>query len=198
MSVSYKVIFIAENQESEMRRFTSEGIGNNFSSLNEKLSSVFPSLKTYNFTLQWTDDEGDEVRITGDEDLATALTEMKGPAYKFIIKTTGKKKEEEKKSTLLESIHTGIICDGCDKPVAGFRYKCLTCSDYDLCGSCEMQGMHPMHIMIRIAKPEKLMCGPRLERCSKGSCKPVCPDDVSGEDQTQKRNEAKQIKTCPT
>ena len=134
MSLSYKVIFIAENQESEVRRFTSEEIGNSFSSLNKNLSSVFPSLRTYNFTLQWTDDEGDEVTITGDEDLAVAMTEMKGPVYKFVIKTTAKKNDE----TLPESIHPGIICDGCFKPVAGFRYKCLVCPDYDLCRSCEM------------------------------------------------------------
>ena len=54
-------------------------------------------------------------------------------------------------------VHPGIICDGCDKPFSGFRYKCLKCPDYDLCGSCEMKDIHPMHSMLRIAKPVTLV-----------------------------------------
>ena len=38
--------------------------------------------------------------------------------------------------------------------VAGFRYKCVTCSDYDLCGRCETKGLHPGHNMIRIPSPQ--------------------------------------------
>ena len=46
--------------------------------------------------------------------------------------------------------HVGVTCDGCETSVVGFRYKCLTCPDYDLCGRCEMRGLHPGHNMIRI------------------------------------------------
>ena len=64
--------------------------------------------------------------------------------------------------------HPGIICDGCDKPFSGFRYKCLKCPDYDLCGSCEMKGIHPMHSMLRIAKPVTLVVlNNLLRQCSK-------------------------------
>jgi hypothetical protein len=51
-------------------------------------------------------------------------------------------------------VHPGVTCDGCEKPVAGFRYKCVQCADYDLCGRCENKGIHPGHNMMRIASPE--------------------------------------------
>merc|ERR1712038_676115 len=40
-------------------------------------------------------------------------------------------------------------------PVQGPRYKCLTCPDYDLCGSCEARGLHVQHKMIRLPVPCK-------------------------------------------
>jgi len=51
--------------------------------------------------------------------------------------------------------HPKVRCDGCGlKTVVGFRYKCLTCKDFDLCGSCESAGIHPEHHVIRIPSPE--------------------------------------------
>ena len=50
--------------------------------------------------------------------------------------------------------HSGVLCDNCESTVVGFRYKCVTCPDYDLCGKCETKGLHPGHTMIRIATPQ--------------------------------------------
>ena len=52
-------------------------------------------------------------------------------------------------------MHPGIVCDGCDGPVLGPRYKCLACADYDLCKSCEGRGLHSQHNMVRLPKPCK-------------------------------------------
>ncbi|XP_063630172.1 uncharacterized protein LOC134801492 [Cydia splendana] len=51
--------------------------------------------------------------------------------------------------------HKGIVCDSCGLAVSGFRYKCVSCADYDLCQKCEMRETHPDHYMLRMPKPLK-------------------------------------------
>ena len=50
-------------------------------------------------------------------------------------------------------LHTGVVCDGCEKSIYGKRYRCMECPDYDLCGSCEAQGKHNHHSMLKMTKP---------------------------------------------
>jgi len=41
-------------------------------------------------------------------------------------------------------IHDNIKCDGCGAfPIAGDRFKCTVCSDFDLCSPCEQKNTHP-------------------------------------------------------
>lgn len=49
-------------------------------------------------------------------------------------------------------LHFGIICDNCEQPVRGIRYKCWTCFNYDLCERCEsLSNVHnPQHIFLKI------------------------------------------------
>lgn len=42
-------------------------------------------------------------------------------------------------------VHPNVICDGCNGPVVGTRYKCSVCPDYDLCAACEGKGLHREH-----------------------------------------------------
>ena len=49
--------------------------------------------------------------------------------------------------------HPGVVCDGCSGPIYGTRFKCLVCSDYDLCTGCEAQGKHVDHNMVSITDP---------------------------------------------
>jgi len=51
-------------------------------------------------------------------------------------------------------VHTGISCDGCkDSDIKGTRWKCLVCSNYDLCDKCYSTGAHE-HRMLAIEHPE--------------------------------------------
>lgn len=50
------------------------------------------------------------------------------------------------------------ICDSCDWPILGLRFKCLNCPDFDLCGACEdeMQHGHPRsHVFLQLNRFEK-------------------------------------------
>ncbi|RXW24033.1 hypothetical protein EST38_g1799 [Candolleomyces aberdarensis] len=48
------------------------------------------------------------------------------------------------------------MCDLCDLAIAGTRYKCCDCPDFDTCASCFniTQEQHPNHAFFRIEKPE--------------------------------------------
>ena len=162
-TVSYKVSFKGSNSEPEVRRFVVDrDVSTSLAYLSEKLVTVFPSLRRINFDVAWIDDDGDKVMIKSDDELVIALTEMRGPVYKLSIQPLTQKvhfQDHDNSSSSSNSDgeeHVGVRCDGCERPVIGFRYKCVTCTDYDLCGKCEAQGLHPGHNMIRISTPQSV------------------------------------------
>merc|ERR1711971_505689 len=151
MSLSFKVTLIQE-QEQETRRFVlNEDTANSFVNIQQKLTSIFPALDQREPLVSWLDDERDEVMIANDEKLALAA--LLGPVIKLRVRQGGKKKDGEQCQA--GELHPGIVCDGCDGPVLGPRYKCLVCPDYDLCKSCEGRGLHSQHKMVRLPQPCK-------------------------------------------
>lgn len=67
------------------------------------------------------------------------------------------------------NVHEGVTCDGCQGGIAGIRYKCSVCFDYDLCEACEAKGaaVHDLsHPLLKIATP---VPRPRRGRCHEGS-----------------------------
>ena len=46
--------------------------------------------------------------------------------------------------------HPGVICDGCEGPVMGPRWKCSVCPDFDLCKPCKKKGIHFEHAFVKI------------------------------------------------
>jgi hypothetical protein len=65
------------------------------------------------------------------------------------------------KETTIQEEHADITCNGCGvSPVKGVRYKCLQCSNYDLCSTCQAKGdtiHNVVHTMLYIPKPEQII-----------------------------------------
>jgi len=160
----------------EIRRISVDNdVSTSFDYLIEKLNTVFPVIRQPSAQprLTWVDSEDEEVTIKSDEELVIALTEMEGPVYRlsleygcgavdvmdsvtpnawFGAKVSGNGQEQVAGNASGEE-HPNVTCDGCEMPVVGFRYKCVQCPDYDLCGRCETKGLHPGHNLIRISAP---------------------------------------------
>ncbi|KAK1999138.1 EF-hand [Colletotrichum falcatum] len=52
-------------------------------------------------------------------------------------------------------VHRGCACNSCGMvPIRGVRYRCANCADFDLCETCESQGVHTKtHIFYKIKVP---------------------------------------------
>ncbi|KAF7549168.1 hypothetical protein G7Z17_g6574 [Cylindrodendrum hubeiense] len=52
-------------------------------------------------------------------------------------------------------VHRGCQCNACGMvPIRGVRYRCANCADFDLCETCEAQGVHTKtHIFYKIRVP---------------------------------------------
>merc|ERR1712012_222652 len=156
MSVSFKVT-LSKGEEQETRRFqVDKEVASSLVYLKQKIAAIFPELRRSDPVLSWVDEDGDEVAVTSDGELQVALTALTGPVYKLKVKLGDKAKDEGDSGMARGAqVHWGVVCDGCDGPVVGPRYKCLVCPDYDLCATCEARSLHAHHKMIRLPAPCK-------------------------------------------
>ncbi|XP_063699946.1 protein ref(2)P [Culicoides brevitarsis] len=122
-----------------------------------------------NYKIYWIDEDGDEISIIDDDDLRIlADRHQKSSPIKLNVRSIVENEQEEvkiaKEHATKENAdcnanddaddtlpaHPGVICDGCDNGIYGFRYKCVQCPDYDLCRRCEGKMIHENHMMVRI------------------------------------------------
>ncbi|GAB1863321.1 Sequestosome-1 [Camponotus japonicus] len=158
---SYKAYLIEEGKRFpplETRRFgIAADVATNFVYLREKLQSIFPNLRGKNFTVTWRDEEDEYITISTNEELDIALDEMaKSNYYKNYFKLYIKIHRNEEQPDMInieKTVHPGVICDVCEKPIFGFRFKCMQCPDYDLCSECMMIGNHHDHYLVRMTEP---------------------------------------------
>lgn len=74
-------------------------------------------------------------------------------------------------------VHHNVRCDGCDQsPINGFRFKCFSCANYDLCSRCYLDGVHETdHQFVRMTSSSRNgeLLQPRSQ--SNGEVLPAAP-----------------------
>ncbi|XP_007906323.1 sequestosome-1 isoform X2 [Callorhinchus milii] len=147
-----------EDINREIRRFAvDQTVSTSFSFLHEKVARVFQSLRSDTFQMYYKDEEGDMIAFSSDDELMMALSFLQEDTFRIYIKDKKECKLEHRPHTAQEKLagllHPNVVCDGCNGPVVGPRYKCTVCADYDLCGMCRGKGLHKEHEMLLFQVP---------------------------------------------
>ncbi|XP_074865668.1 sequestosome-1 [Carettochelys insculpta] len=145
----------------EIRRFALEPPAR-YPAVRDKVCEIFPVLLRAGaapgaFQLHYKDEDGDMVAFSSDEELRMALLFVKDGIFRIYLKEKKECKREHRSQCNQERphnvVHPNVICDGCEGPVVGARFKCTVCPDYDLCSTCEGKGIHKEHNMIMFQSP---------------------------------------------
>ncbi|XP_073424113.1 sequestosome-1 [Dendrobates tinctorius] len=163
MPVTVKAYLLGKDEShKEIRRFTvplgkSAPPSSGCELLSTKVTEVFQGLRGGSFQMLYRDEEGDLVAFSTDDELNMGLEMINDGVFRLYIKERRECKREHRAhggpETPQNVVHPNVTCDGCEGPVVGNRYKCLTCPDYDLCSTCEGKGIHKEHNMIMFPTP---------------------------------------------
>jgi len=125
------------------------------------------------WTLKYTDDEGDWIQLSSDLELeeakrvATKNSLLRVQIFKKAdpaMSDAGSFQEQVASPSASEHVplqgrvHFGFSCDGCNlDPIVGIRYKCDDCKNYDLCSICfSAHNKHtPTHSFSALELPER-------------------------------------------
>ncbi|XP_015497708.1 sequestosome-1 isoform X3 [Parus major] len=109
------------------------------------------------FRMHYKDEDGDLVAFSSDEELELAMPYVRDGVFRVYIKEKKECKREHRSQCSQEPprnmVHPNVVCDGCEGPVVGTRFKCSVCPDYDLCSTCEGKGIHKEHNMVMFQSP---------------------------------------------
>ncbi|XP_074694424.1 sequestosome-1 isoform X3 [Strix aluco] len=107
--------------------------------------------------MHYKDEDGDLIAFSSDEELEMAMPYVQNGVFRVYIKEKKECKREHRGQCNQEPprdmVHPNVICDGCEGPVVGARFKCTVCPDYDLCSTCEGKGIHKEHNMVMFQSP---------------------------------------------
>jgi len=142
-------------QQPEIRRFGVDAdVTTNFNYFVSKINAIFPGLTNKTYTLGWRDAENDLILFSSDDELTEALGYVNDGVFKVYITEKPDPSGAQPGRQRGPRVHRGVVCDGCQGPVVGTRYKCDVCPDFDLCEGCKGNGLHPEHSMTTIERPE--------------------------------------------
>uniref|UniRef100_A0A8C5KE62 Sequestosome 1 n=1 Tax=Jaculus jaculus TaxID=51337 RepID=A0A8C5KE62_JACJA len=122
-----------------------------------RVAALFPVLRPGGFQAHYRDEDGDLVAFSSDEELTMAMSYVKDDIFRIYIKEKKECRRDHRPLCGQEAprsmVHPNVICDGCNGPVVGTRYKCSVCPDYDLCSVCEGKGLHKEHSKLVFPNP---------------------------------------------
>ncbi|XP_055498821.1 sequestosome-1 isoform X1 [Leucoraja erinacea] len=153
MDLNVKVYLLGKDDSSrEIRRFSLDpAVSSSCRHLYNKVAGVFDGLRSESFLMYYKDEEGDMVAFSTDDELSMALSYLQEGTFRVYIKEKKEYKHGQDKTGV---VHPNIVCDACNGPVVGARYKCSMCPDYDLCSGCKGKGFHKEHEMILLQSPQ--------------------------------------------
>uniref|UniRef100_A0A8D0PSE6 Sequestosome-1 n=1 Tax=Sus scrofa TaxID=9823 RepID=A0A8D0PSE6_PIG len=122
-----------------------------------RVAALFPVLRPGGFQAHYRDEDRDLVAFSSDEELTMAMSYVKDDIFRIYIKEKKECRRDHRPPCAQEvprnMVHPNVICDGCNGPVVGTRYKCSVCPDYDLCAACEGKGIHKEHSKLAFPSP---------------------------------------------
>ncbi|XP_020854304.1 sequestosome-1 isoform X2 [Phascolarctos cinereus] len=151
-----------EDAAREIRRFTMEPLDGpgRCEKLLRRVAEVFPALRLGGFQAYYRDEDGDLIAFSSDDELSMATRYIKEDLFRIYIKEKKECKRDHREhhppcvqEVPTNMVHPNVVCDGCNGPVVGSRFKCTVCPDYDLCSTCEAKGLHKEHNMIVFQNP---------------------------------------------
>ncbi|XP_031624754.1 sequestosome-1 [Contarinia nasturtii] len=165
MSRIYKICVVNNLTESAGEVFAVKPYLESFDSFKDEIFIRMPELKNQPLKIYYQDADGDKITIFNALDFAIFQEQKinkvfvvkgaptKSVQFQEIVAPSVSNTPIASNSTSSNRMHhANVVCDGCDKEIYGYRYKCLECHDFDLCMECEPK-QHNHHLMIRIADP---------------------------------------------
>ncbi|NWI14687.1 SQSTM protein, partial [Crypturellus soui] len=149
-----------EEATREIRRFSLPPPAR-YQAIHDRVAELFQGLLRAGpppaFRMHYKDEDGDLIAFSSDEELELALPYVQDGVLRVYIKDKKECKREHRaqcsQEPLRDMVHPNVICDGCDGPMVGARFKCTVCPDYDLCSTCENKGIHKEHNMVMFQSP---------------------------------------------
>ncbi|XP_062332151.1 sequestosome-1 [Osmerus eperlanus] len=183
MSMTVKAYLLGkEDSPKEIRRFAvDQDVSTSFEYLNRKVVDVFSNLRSIAFQMFYKDEDGDLIAFSTDDELMMGLSCIKDDTFRLFIKERKEHRRDFPLHAFPGGVppfpfppppggphghphgpppphgppvvHPNVTCDGCEGQVAGTRFKCTVCPNYDLCSPCQAKGLHKEHALLPIWHP---------------------------------------------
>ncbi|KAM9226413.1 sequestosome-1 isoform 2-T2 [Leptosomus discolor] len=149
-----------EEAAREIRRFSLPPPAR-YQAIHDRVAELFQGLLRAGpppaFRMHYKDEDGDLIAFSTDEELEMAMPYVQDGVFRVYVKEKKECRREHRSQCSQEPprdmVHPNVICDGCEGPVVGARFKCTVCPDYDLCSTCEGKGIHKEHNMVMFQSP---------------------------------------------